>query len=78
MVNKNLKEAEVNRVANAIIQAALDGEVPSRSSVAAMVVIPLTRPSIRAMVLLMVLGASSFGMASSPVVRRCTSVLVTW
>jgi hypothetical protein len=30
MVNKNLKEAEVNRVANAIIQAALDGEVSAR------------------------------------------------
>jgi hypothetical protein len=33
MVNKNLKEAEVNRVANAIIQAALDGEVSARTAI---------------------------------------------
>jgi hypothetical protein len=74
MVNKNLKEAEVNHVANAIIQAALYGEV-----VAAMVVIPPTRPSTKAMVLMMVLGASSFvRMVSSRAVRRCTIVLATW
>jgi hypothetical protein len=33
MVNKNLKEAEVNRVANAIIQAALDGEVSAHTTI---------------------------------------------
>jgi hypothetical protein len=33
MVNKNLKEAEVNCVANAIIQAALDGEVSARTAI---------------------------------------------
>jgi hypothetical protein len=33
MVNKNLKEAEVNRVVNAIIQATLDGEVSARTAI---------------------------------------------
>jgi hypothetical protein len=33
MVNKNLKEAEVNHVANAIIQAALDGEVSAHTAI---------------------------------------------
>jgi hypothetical protein len=33
MVNKDVKEAEVNRVANAIIQAALDGEVSARAAI---------------------------------------------
>ena len=33
MVNKSLREAKTNRVANAIIQAALDGEVDARMAI---------------------------------------------